>query len=171
MKYLTILIILLSSFTLSSCMATRAVGGAAKMTAKAGWAVTKTTGKALYSTGKYTSRGVKHLLGRYRIKLRKEGNAYYVPVVINGRHKTELLLDTGATAIQLPMDLAKQIGAHRGKTQEVIVTIADGSKVQGRAFQIPSVKIGGAAAKHVDAVVVKGNKATGLLGMSFLGRF
>lgn len=140
-------------------------------TGKVAYTTVKTTGKVAYHTAKATGEGVKYLAGSRKVKLEREGNSLYLWVTLNGREKVRLLLDTGATDVQLPMDVAVRLGAPEMSTKRVAVTVADGSRIEGRAFILNKVSAGGASARNVRAIVIKGKKDIGLLGMSFLDRF
>jgi clan AA aspartic protease (TIGR02281 family) len=147
-----------------------AVGKTVAFTVKTVATTVKGAGKAVMITTNATAKTINWLSGSKTIKLERKGNSYYVNVVINRRHKIKLLLDTGATDIQLPMGFAKKIGVPKWKTYPVKVRVASGAIIQSRGFKIPEVSVDGAKEKNVSAVVLKDSN-TGLLGMSFLNNF
>ena len=169
-----ILILVLPVCLLSSCVATKVAGGAlkatgkvAKVTAKAGWVAAKTTGKA-------GAAGVRYATGKRVVILDKRGNSYYVNARLNKRHNARLLLDTGASSLQVSTRLAQKMGLNTSRGKQIRATLADGSVVTGRRVILKEVKAGGAKAKNVEAVVLDVDaekKSDGLLGMSFLGRY
>ena len=155
----------------SSCMVVDATKAVVVTTGKVAYGTVKTTGKVAYHTAKATGQGVKYLAGSRRVELEREGNSFYLWAVLNGRHKVRLLLDTGASDVQIPMSLALKMGVDSGKTEVVRATIADGSVVEGRAFQLKTLSTGGASARNVRAMVLRGKGEVGLLGMSYLDHF
>ncbi len=147
-----------------------AVGKTVVFTGKTVATTVKGAGKAVMVTTNATAKTINWLSGSKTIKLERSGNSYYVNVVVNRRHKIKLLLDTGATDIQLPMEFAKKIGVPKWKTHPVRVRVASGAIIQSRGFKIPEVSVHGVKAKNVSGVVLK-NSNTGLLGMSYLNNF
>ncbi|HEV3299866.1 MAG TPA: TIGR02281 family clan AA aspartic protease [Planctomycetaceae bacterium] len=109
-----------------------------------------------------------------RIPLRRKGNSYFASVVINGKAPQEMIVDTGASSVVLPYDVAIECGVKPDEsTATVISTVADGSKVKSKLVLLDSVRIGKFTAEHVECVVLPpGEKnAAALLGMTYLSRF
>ena len=109
-----------------------------------------------------------------RIKLRREGNTFYATVVVNGKHTQEMVVDTGASLIMLPYEVAVKMGLKPdGKDQQVLLTLADGSRITGYLKELESVRIGTFVAEKVQCAVLgpEAIAAEPLLGMSFLGEF
>jgi clan AA aspartic protease (TIGR02281 family) len=159
---------------LCSCMAVDAAKGAAKLTGKAAIATAKLTGKAAVATGKAGVAGVKYATGRRTVKLEKEGNSYYAEVKINKRNKARLLLDTGATNVQISAWMARKLGLSLSRAEKVTVSLADGSTHTARIVTLKELRVGKAKAKNVKALVIEGASIPergGLLGMSFLNRY
>jgi aspartyl protease family protein len=89
---------------------------------------------------------------------------------INGR-PVQLLVDTGASAVSMNADQAKQLGIDFKKYgTEAGVSTASGF-VKAYRVKLRSVSVGSISQKNVDAFVIDG-KHPGpiLLGMTFLGR-
>jgi clan AA aspartic protease (TIGR02281 family) len=109
-----------------------------------------------------------------KIPLRREGNSYYAIVIINGKPPQEMILDTGASSVVLPYNVAIECGLKPDEsTATVIATVADGSKVKSKLLQLDSVRVGKFSAEHVECVVLppEVKNAPTLLGMTFLSRF
>ena len=109
------------------------------------------------------------------IPLRDDGSGTFnATVTINGKPPIELIVDSGASLICLPQKVADDLGVVVGSdAREIIMTIADGSKIPGKLITLESVRLGKFTAKNVDCVVLgrKAKNAPSLLGMSFLGQF
>ena len=109
------------------------------------------------------------------IKIRVEpSGSLYVSVVIDGKHTHEMVLDSGASLISLPQNVAAQCGIQVKSTDpEIILELADGSKIDGRLVTIPSVRVGKFTVANVECAVLgpRAINAPPLLGMSFLGNF
>ena len=108
------------------------------------------------------------------IELRKEGGTFYVSVVVDGKHTQEMVVDSGASLITLPQKVATACGIEvKSSDPEIILQIADGSKIKGHLVTIPSVRVGKFTVENVECAVLgpEAVDATALLGMSFLGNF
>jgi clan AA aspartic protease (TIGR02281 family) len=109
------------------------------------------------------------------IPLRFVGRIIYVPVEINGTIAIPFVLDTGATELALPADVALTL-ARAGALDEndVLdarpVTLADGSTQTMERVVIRRLRVGSHTAANVPATI---NPAASdpLLGQSFLARF
>ena len=99
--------------------------------------------------------------------VRNRAGHYVAEGAINGRRVT-FLLDTGATAVALPVALARELGVRRGAA--VTVQTANGAAA-GYETRLDSVRLGPIEMREVAAIVAEGMDAdTVLLGMSFLKR-
>ena len=109
------------------------------------------------------------------IPLRKtRGNSLYASVTINGEHAAEMVVDSGASLLVLPMKMAIKFGVEPTSQDPTIrLQIADGSVIQGKEIVLKSVRVGKFTVKNVRAAVLeaKAIAAEPLLGMSFLGKF
>ncbi|GGX94662.1 aspartyl protease [Litchfieldella qijiaojingensis] len=87
---------------------------------------------------------------------------------INGE-PVEFLLDTGATYLAVPANLADRLGLERGRP--AFFHTANG-RVQGYLTEIDQVSLGGLSTHKVRGSINPGMGGdTALLGMSFLNRF
>jgi aspartyl protease family protein len=96
---------------------------------------------------------------------RNRAGHYVADGAINGAPVT-FLVDTGATAVALPLSLAKRLELPLGST--ITVQTANGPKL---AYQtrLRSVRLGGIEIADVPAIASDGMEGAGvLLGMSFL---
>ncbi|MCS6787628.1 MAG: TIGR02281 family clan AA aspartic protease [Thiobacillaceae bacterium] len=103
------------------------------------------------------------------VVLRRNASGHYVaPGRINGVPVT-LLVDTGATAVALPAQVARRVGAPAGQP---LRTATAAGTTTAYATRLASVELGGLTAEDVGGVIVPDMPGeTVLLGMSFLARF
>lgn len=105
--------------------------------------------------------------GVREVRLRQNRNGHYVATGrING-HRTQFLLDTGATDVSVPEPLAERLGLLRGPAQRV--QTANGA-ITTYATRLDHVKLGEIELYDVRAHInpyMHGGEV--LLGMSFLG--
>lgn len=102
--------------------------------------------------------------GRVVLKRNRYGS-YIAPGAINGTPVT-FLVDTGASTVALPAEVAEQIGLPRGP--EFKVQTASGT-TRAYATRLDSVEIGGLRIDNISASItpaMPGNEV--LLGMTFL---
>ncbi len=109
------------------------------------------------------------------IALREEGsNILLASVSLNGKYVKELCVDSGSSLISLPYKMARDVGLNPDSSDdEVVLSLADGSRVRGKRLTIPKVRVGKFELDNVECVVLPANltEAPALLGMSFLGQF
>ena len=113
--------------------------------------------------------------GHVEIALFKDRGTFKVPVIINGAIVLDFIVDSGATDVSVPADVAMtlmrtgtlQDGDFLG-SQDFI--LADGSSVPSQTFRIRSLKIGNHVIEDVTAGI-GGAKSNLLLGQSFLSKF
>lgn len=103
------------------------------------------------------------------IVLRRGSDGHYrAPGNINGQ-RVEFLLDTGATGIAIPADVARRIGAAAGRAYQAQTA---GGVVVAHATRLASVSLGGLMAHDVSgSIIANPGSDEVLLGMSFLSRF
>ncbi len=109
-----------------------------------------------------------------RVPLRRDDNTFYASVVINGKHSAEMVLDTGASLISLPYELAVSMGLKpEASDKQILLTIADGSTITAHLKTIESVRVGTFVVEKVQCAVLgpEAVAAHPLLGMSYLGEF
>ncbi len=97
-----------------------------------------------------------------------------ITVRINDRVDARLLLDTGATVVQISQSLADRLNMNLTRNPMVKVTLADGRESEVKAVMLDSVQVADARAEQVPGIVSPNelsNGVDGLLGMSFLQRF
>ncbi len=68
------------------------------------------------------------------IPLRKaEGDSFYASVVINGEHVSEMIVDSGASLLVLPLKVAVKFGIEPTSQDPTIhLQLADGSVIEGK---------------------------------------
>ena len=102
------------------------------------------------------------------VLLRNRAGHYVANGTINGQ-PVVFLLDTGATQVALPLDLAKRLGL--SLRPGGIGRTANGD-VQTWSTRLDEVSLGGLSARRVAATVLPGMEGSDvLLGMSYLKRF
>jgi len=91
-----------------------------------------------------------------------------IDVVFNGNQTSEMILDTGASLTLIPQDLANTLNIQPVGTLQV--GIADGSEVEFKTGQIPTVAVGGVLVNNVDVAIAPKMKI-GLLGHNFFDNY
>ena len=109
------------------------------------------------------------------IDLRDDGGkTMRVNVVVNGRYPQEMVLDSGASLISLPPNVAAKFGLKPSdRDPKIVLQLADGREIDGRLMKLTSVRIGKFQVDNVDCAVLgdQAYAAEPLLGMSFLEHF
>ena len=112
--------------------------------------------------------------GTRALPLERQGGIYVLPVLINNVITLKFVLDSGASEVSIPADVAGTLvraGTVRkedflGKQTYVM---ADGSEVPSQRFRIRSLKVGDLELRDVTAGIAP-PKGELLLGQSFLSR-
>jgi len=112
---------------------------------------------------------VQDVQGRSQVVLRRNRSGHYVASGrINGK-PVVFLVDTGATDVALPLQVAQRLGVPLGMAQ--IAKTANGN-IRIRSARLDSVDLGGLTAHRVRASVLPNMPGEEvLLGMSYLKRF
>jgi aspartyl protease family protein len=108
------------------------------------------------------------------IAARVESGNLFVSTQINGEHTIEMVVDSGASVVTLPYEMAVKAGLKPKDTDpDMQLQIADGSIISGKQITIPSLRVGKFTVENVEAAVLgpEAVSATPLLGMSFLSKF
>jgi aspartyl protease family protein len=94
---------------------------------------------------------------------------YWADADVNGR-QIHFLVDTGATAVALTADDARNLGfVPENLNYSYTVATANGP-ARAAAVKLNVVSVGGVQVDDVDAFVIDKGLPTSLLGMSYLGR-
>jgi hypothetical protein len=108
------------------------------------------------------------------VPLVKEGGVYTIPVRINDVLTLDFIIDSGASEVQVPADVALTLLRTRTISQDDFLPgqtyrLADGSTAKSSRFVIKELKIGSYTVNHVEAGIspVEGQL---LLGQSFLSK-
>jgi clan AA aspartic protease (TIGR02281 family) len=113
--------------------------------------------------------------GPIRVALRSSGGVLVVPVLINNAITLDFVVDSGASSVSIPADVALTLSRAGTIEQqdltgsETFVT-ATGERTRSPTFVIRSLKIGGVTVRNVQAAVSPA-KGDLLLGQSFLRQF
>jgi aspartyl protease family protein len=109
------------------------------------------------------------------IELRRgAGNLWYVTAMFNGKVAQEMAIDTGASVIALPWEVAESVGLTPGDDDPaVLVEVADGRVVEARKVVARTVRVGKFTAENVECAVMPAGipQTTPLLGLSFFRNF
>jgi len=97
------------------------------------------------------------------------GGHFFTLGQINGK-STQMVVDTGATAVSLSMSEAQRLGIDFKSGQMIPMSTANGV-IPGWHIKLSSVRVGDVAVHGVDAVVSSGSMPYVLLGNSFLTHF
>ena len=142
----------------------------------------KATGKA-YKLGPTTSflsygRRLKKLEDTVlsdSIDLRQDqGRLWHVRVMFDGKYARELSVDTGASVICLPWQMAKEVGLTPSPEDPTVrLKLADGRIVEGKRVFAQTVRVGKFTVEHVECAVFPEEltEAAAALGQSFLKHF
>ena len=108
------------------------------------------------------------------VPLKAEGGALLVPVVINDSVKLDFMLDSGASVVTIPADVAMTLIRTGTLTQADYLgretfQLADGRKMPSTILRIRTLKVGDIVVHDVQASVTD-SKGSLLLGQTFLAR-
>lgn len=107
------------------------------------------------------------------IAMREENGTFKVEVLLNGEPH-QMCVDTGATSVCLPFEVAAKLKLVPAETDPIIdLKLADGSVIQGRAMTLATVRVGRFTANNVECVVLQQGLPDPaiILGGSFLNRY
>jgi predicted aspartyl protease len=108
------------------------------------------------------------------VKLKEHANTYALPVQVNGSVTVYFILDSGASDVQIPVDVFRTLIRTGTITEKDLVdeqtySLADGSEVSRSRYMLRTPEIGGNIIPNVIASI--GPLASDpLLGQSFLSR-
>jgi clan AA aspartic protease (TIGR02281 family) len=134
------------------------------------------SGQNKYRIGSAEQRGDETLNNNTSIAhITKQGNSYYVPVRINDTITLPFLLDTGASDLVIPIDVALTlIRAGALKRSDFIgqtsYRMANGSEEVGDVVVLRDVRVGDHMVRNVSASITPA-QGQPLLGQSFLSKF
>jgi clan AA aspartic protease (TIGR02281 family) len=131
--------------------------------------------EAVQTAIRHSSCGGLASQGRTEVPLQQDGSGVYViAATINASTTMPFVLDTGASDISIPRNVAVKL-AHNGTLSGVdykgdgIFTLADGGQHKHPMFRLRSVTVGGITVNDV-MCSVDTDAATPLLGQTFLSR-
>lgn len=107
--------------------------------------------------------------GAASVRLSADANGHFMANgTVNGS-AMRFMIDTGATMVALPAQVARQAGISFFNAPQVVVQTASGPTT-AYMVKLDSVAIGGVTVNNVDAVVIDRGLSEPLLGNSFLSR-
>ena len=108
--------------------------------------------------------------GAIRIPFTREGNLMVLKVRLNDRVEAPFYLDTGASGIVIPQEVAAQLGfVNDSETPRINVTTLSGSMALP-TMKLSSVQLGALRVPNLTGVVTPTTRV-GLLGGAFLAHF
>ncbi len=108
------------------------------------------------------------------VPLVMENHVPSVEVTINGKVTRTMILDSGASEVCVPADLAKELELVPGPNDRTVrMQLADGKVVEGKEMMLKSVRVGTFTIENVECAVLPESliAAEALLGGSFLNHF
>jgi aspartyl protease family protein len=108
------------------------------------------------------------------IPLRESHGVYTVEVVVNGGEPLHMLLDTGASNVTLPFEVAQKLGLTPGEQDPTVqMKLANGAIIEGKLMTLKSVRVGRFTVPNVSCVVLQQGlpDPPTILGTSFLNHF
>lgn len=129
----------------------------------------------VYDNGNRSSRTSRNIRGHTKVKMRKEGGVYYVPVIVNGLN-LDFIFDTGASSISLSAAEATVMIKQGKITEDDVVgqarfSDANGDISVGTVVKLRTVQIGDIVLNNVEASIVDNIQAPLLFGQSALAKF
>ena len=104
-------------------------------------------------------------------------NRIIVEAILNGKVRTLMIVDTGATSVCITPEVASKLAGVSGEaSKKTRIRWVDGSITEATPAILRSVKVGDAKAENVKALISNmpsffDSRINGLLGMSFLSKF
>ncbi len=132
------------------------------------------TWEAAKLTGSAVKGAVRIAQGKQVVKLKRVGNSFLTDSLINRKTHVTLMVDTGASNVMLSKKVALKLGYNLNAAKRVRAKLADGRVVPGRVLILKELRVSGASAVNIPAIVLEqesGGNYDGLLGMSFLNQF
>ncbi len=119
-----------------------------------------------YTEGQFDPNRAPQVTGSGEIVLKRDRAGHFTAGgTING-HRVHFLVDTGATQIAVPAQLAERIGLERGMPIQLMTAAGP---ARGYATRLDSVRLATLELKDAKAIITEGLQPdTVLLGMNFL---
>ena len=114
--------------------------------------------------GNSTEAATKPKVFQAKIK-RRDGGTPVIDVTFNGKHKFEMLLDTGASQTTITPQMANAIGVVQVGTEKA--SIANGDVVEFPVGRVASIGVGGAVIDDATVSIAP----VPLLGQNFFGGY
>jgi clan AA aspartic protease (TIGR02281 family) len=108
------------------------------------------------------------------IPFERAGNIVVVPVTLNNRQTTKLVVDTGASYTFISHALARDLAIDVSRNPQTVPFHTANGVVEAPITNIDSITVGGMEVKNLTAAVhdtTPDSTASGLLGLNFLSNF
>ncbi len=109
-----------------------------------------------------------------KVNIEQDKGHMILNVIINGKVRADLILDTGATFVVLSSKVADELGVNLAKeNKEILLQVADGRKISAKLIVLKSFRCEGVQAENIEAAVMPYGVdiGDGVIGMSFLKLF
>jgi clan AA aspartic protease (TIGR02281 family) len=106
----------------------------------------------------------------YRIPVQRAGTGMFVQVRLNDRVTAPFLIDTGASDVLVPKQVADELGLGAGPDTRTMRFMTANGHVDQAIVMLDAVDLGGARVEKVPASVSAGMQV-GLLGLSYFNHF
>lgn len=113
-------------------------------------------------------------LARTTAQFQRRGGVFVLPAVLNGAAESYFVVDSGASNVQIPQEIADELMRKGALSQadflgERSFVVADGRKLQQKMIRLRSIQVGNRTMENVLASV-GGPHSQALLGQSVLRR-
>lgn len=108
------------------------------------------------------------------VPFEKNGNIVVVPVILNNRQTTKLVVDTGASYTFISHALARDLAIDVSRNAKTVPFHTANGVVEAPLTNLESITVGGLEIKNLTAAVhdtTPDAHASGLLGLNFLSNF
>lgn len=107
------------------------------------------------------------------VPLKRSGGVWFAEVTLNDSRPAWFMVDTGATLCVLSPELADSLGIRTTPDARVVNLKTGNGWTSGPLVWIASIRLGGAEAKNVAAVILASAelRESGILGNTFLSRY
>lgn len=107
------------------------------------------------------------------IPMRDDGGVFSIEAVVNGE-RIRMLVDTGASYVTLPFEVAKKVGLTPGEQDPTVqMKLANGAVIDGKLMSLKTVRVGRFTVDNCACVVFQEGltDAATILGGSYLSHF
>ncbi len=131
-------------------------------------------GPAMWSACDAAKAAQDSALARTTVQFARRGGVFVLPVTLNGSAKSYFVVDSGASNVQIPQEVADELMKNGALTQADFLgarsfVVADGRRLQQKMVRLRSLQVGERTMENVLAAV-GAPRSQALLGQSVLQR-